>query len=65
MSPTATMYHACHCGSQFEHAALPLKTLDTIGNCQRPVFSLSVSQHAWNKKPVEIWTQLDVEVARG
>ena len=23
----------------------PLKTLDTIGNCQRPVFSLSVSQH--------------------
>ena len=23
-----------------------LKTMDTIGNCQRPVFSLSVSQHA-------------------
>ena len=22
-----------------------LKTLDTIGNCQRPVFSLSLSQH--------------------
>ena len=22
-----------------------LKTLDTIGNCQRPVFSLAVSQH--------------------
>ena len=22
-----------------------LKTLDTIGNCQRPVFSLGVSQH--------------------
>ena len=24
--------------------ALRLKTLDTIGNCQRPVFSLGVSQ---------------------
>ena len=24
---------------------LLLKTLDTIGNCQRPVFSLGVSQH--------------------
>ena len=24
---------------------LPVKTLDTIGNCQRPVFSLGVSQH--------------------
>ena len=23
-----------------------LKTLDTFGNCQRPVFSLAVSQHA-------------------
>ena len=23
----------------------PLKTVDTIGNCQRPVFSLGVSQH--------------------
>ena len=22
-----------------------LKTVDTIGNCQRPVFSLGVSQH--------------------
>ena len=26
-------------------AGLKLKTLDTIGNCQRPVFSLGVSQH--------------------
>ena len=24
---------------------LDLKTLDTIGNCQKPVFSLCVSQH--------------------
>ena len=23
-----------------------LKTLDTLGNCQRPVFALGVSQHA-------------------
>ena len=30
-----------------------LKTLDTIGNCQRPVFSLDVSQ-LYNNKPVKI-----------
>ena len=24
---------------------VPLKTVDTIGNCQRPVISLAVSQH--------------------
>ena len=37
-----------------------LKTLDTIGNCQRPVFSLAVSQHmhtCTNNKPVKIWAQ--------
>ena len=30
-----------------------------FSNCQRPaaVFSLGVSQHAQNNKPVEIWTQ--------
>ena len=28
-----------------------LKAVDTIGNCQRPVFSLGLSKHA---KPVEI-----------
>ena len=32
------MWHLC---PQARH----LKTLDTIGNCQRPVFSLGVSQH--------------------
>ena len=32
-----------------------LKTLDTIGNCQRPGFSLGVSQHKDKKnKPVKI-----------
>ena len=32
-----------------------LKTLDTIGNCQRPVFSLGVSQHVHKiKKLVRI-----------
>ena len=28
-----------------KHVQLVLKTLDTIGRCQRPVFSLAVSQH--------------------
>ena len=30
-----------------------LKTLDTIGNCQRPVFSLGVSQHM--HKVTNVW----------
>ena len=37
-----------------------LKALDTFGNCQRPMFSLGVSQHM----PVKIWAQLVVEVVR-
>ena len=38
---------------------LDLKTLDTFGNCQRPVFSLGASQqYAQNSNPVKIWTQL-------
>jgi len=36
---------------------------DTFGNCQRPVFSLGVTQHAYDKS-VKIWTQLVMEVAR-
>ena len=40
-----------------------LKTRDTIGKCQRQVFSLGVSQHMHKNKPVKIWTQLVVEVA--
>ena len=32
------------------------KTLDTFGNCQRPIFSLSVSQQM--HEPVKIWAQL-------
>ena len=35
-----------------------------VVNCQRPVFSLGVSQHAQNNKPVNISTKLVVEVAR-
>ena len=32
-----------------------LKAVDTIGNCQRPVFSLGVSHaYASNNKPVKI-----------
>ena len=35
-----------------------LKPVDTIGNCQRPVFSLGVSQHMHKiTKPVKIWAQ--------
>ena len=30
-----------------------LKTVDTIGKCQRPVSSLGVSQHTSNNKPVQ------------
>ena len=33
-----------------------LKTLDTIGNCQRLVFTVGVSQDMQkNNKPVKIW----------
>ena len=38
------------------------KTLDTIGNCQRPAIAIGVSQH--NNKPVKILAQLVVEVTR-
>ena len=43
-----------------------LKALNTFANCQRQVFSLGVSQHIYslNNKPVQIWTQLVIEVAR-
>ena len=41
-----------------------IPTVETFGNCQRPVSSLGVSQHAQNNKPVKIRTQLVVEVAR-
>ena len=34
---------------------LGLKTLDTIGNCQRPVFSLGVSQHTCMHKITNLW----------
>ena len=48
-----------------EKQQIYLKTLDTIGNCQRQVFSLGVSQHTCKKnKTVNIWAQLVVEVAR-
>ena len=50
---------------RFCHKCNHLKTLDTVGNCQRLVFSLSVSQHnTYNNKPVKIWAQSAVEVAR-
>ena len=37
--------------------------MDTIGNCQRPVLSISVSQHMHNK-PVKISAQLVVKVGQ-
>ena len=39
------------------------KTLDTSGNCQRPFFSLGVSQNK-HIKPVTVWAQLFIEIAR-
>ena len=50
--------------SDYQTYTIPLKTLDTFGNCQRPVVSLGVSQHnAWNNKSVKIWTELVIEVS--
>ena len=40
-------------------------SLKALGNCQRPVFSLGLSQYnVYKNKPVKIWTQLVIEVAR-
>ena len=39
------MYNSIILGIGFFHFQGNLKTLDTIGNCQRPVFSLGLSQH--------------------
>ena len=36
---------ACFDGAWINVKLFYLKTVDTIGNCQRPVFSLGVSQH--------------------
>ena len=38
-------YNMCACSCQVFVSCCALKTLDTIGNCQRPVSSLGVSQH--------------------
>ena len=49
----------------FLRSLIVLKTLDTIGNCQRPVFSLGVSQHMHkNYKSVKILAQSVMNVAR-
>ena len=40
------------CGSCINQHTIVLKALDTIGNCQRPVFSLGVSQHYMHNKGV-------------
>ena len=38
---------------------MALKTLDTIGNCQRPLLlTVCISTYAYNHKPVKTWTQL-------
>ena len=42
-----------------------LRTLDTLGNCQRPVFSLGVSKHMLkDNKHVKILAQLVIKNAR-
>ena len=47
------------------HLCSPKKALDTFGNCQKPVFSLDVSQLYMHKrkKSVKIWIQFVIEVA--
>ena len=40
-----------------------LKAVDTIGNCQRQ-FTVGVSQHAYNNKPMKIWAQSVIKLAR-
>ena len=41
------------------------KTMDTIGNCQRPVFSLCGSQHKHKiTKPVQLGAQSVIKVGR-
>ena len=45
--------------STFTFSYLALKILDTVGNCQKPVFPLGVSQHySENNKPVKNSAQL-------
>ena len=44
-------------------AAERLKAVDTIGNCQRLASTVGVSQHI-NNKPVKIWAQSVIELAR-
>ena len=42
-----------------------LKTLDTINICQKPDFSLDVSQHMYTKKIMQTFSSIDrLEVAR-
>ena len=41
-----------------------LKEVETIGNCQRQIFSFGVSQRMHKNKPVKIRAPLVIEVAR-
>ncbi|XP_033644572.1 uncharacterized protein LOC117304303 isoform X2 [Asterias rubens] len=41
-----------------------LTTLDTYGNCQRPVLSLGVSQHAQNNKPMKLVVEVNLSATR-
>jgi hypothetical protein len=52
LQPSVSMAHFRKHGSELV-ALVRLKTLDTIGNCQRPVFSLRVSQHM--HKTTNLW----------
>ena len=45
--------------SVYRKGPMALKTLDTFGKCQRPVFSLGVTMH--NITNLKIWTQLVIE----
>ena len=38
--------------------------MDTFGNCQRPVFPLGMVSYQHVHKPVKIWAQWIIKVAR-
>ena len=56
-----TLYHSNTILTWFTFS-LYFKGMDTFSNCQRPVFSLGVSQHAMSIQICDIWTQLVIKV---
>ena len=61
LNEVAAQYNLVQVNLMLGFRTTTLKTLDTFGNCHRPVFSLGVYI---NNKPVNILAQLVVKVAR-